>query len=123
MLYSLGLRRAGLFWASLLWVWSLAVAQDTAAPTEAPITPAPTTVSWQGCEDPVAGKKLVTIGEKTTICLTIGDGTDWSAPRNYMRVNFQPIADEYSRFHVPSCKYHTGCVHAQVSGGQTKERE
>jgi hypothetical protein len=114
-MYSLGFRRSGLFWASLLWVWSLAAAQDTAAPTEAPVTPAPTTslapsgaptdLAWQGCEDPVLGKKLVTIGEKTTICLFIGDGTDWSAPRTYMRVNFQPIADEYSRFQVPNCKY------------------
>lgn len=80
----------------------MAMAQDTAAPTEVPITPAPTSLSWQGCEDPVNGPSLVTIGEKTTICLVISDGPDWSGPRSYMRLNFQPIADTYSRFHVPN---------------------
>lgn len=69
-----------------------------------PPTAAPTAVPWGGCEDPINGKRKVTIGEKTTICLTIADGANWSEARTYMRVNFQPIADQYSRFVVPQCK-------------------
>lgn len=98
-------------------------AQDTTVPsaapvavTEAPVTEAPAAESspvateppagsgWQGCEDPVNGKKLVTIGETTTICLNIANSANWTNPVTYMRVNFQPIADQYSRFHVPACK-------------------
>ncbi len=103
---SFGTRRQCLLWVSLLWVWSAVTAQDTTAPvavTEPPTQP-PAGSGWQGCEDPVNGKKLVTIGEPTTICLNIADGDDWTTARTYIRVNFQPIADQYSRFHVPSCK-------------------
>ena len=64
-----------------------------------------TTVSWGGCEDPVKGAQKVTIGDKTTICLTISDGSNWSESRQYIRLNFQPIADEYSRFVVPNCTF------------------
>lgn len=60
--------------------------------------------TWGGCEDPVNGQKLVTVGKKTTICLSISDGTNWTETRNYMRLNFQPLADEYSRFVVPKCR-------------------
>lgn len=60
---------------------------------------------WEGCVDPENRDALVTIGEKTTICLVIADGVDWSFERQYMRLHFQPIADEYSRFHVPNCKF------------------
>jgi hypothetical protein len=64
-------------------------------------TEAPTPVPWGGCQFDDEG--LVTIGKKTTICLTISDGANWTDARTYMRLNFQPIADDYSRFAVPNC--------------------
>jgi len=61
------------------------------------------TNTWAGCVDPnnPDGSHLVTIGEKTTICLVLANDGDWSTEMDYMRLNFQPIADDYSRFHVP----------------------
>ena len=60
---------------------------------------------WGGCVDPKNPKKLVTIGDPTTICVALADGADWNTKRSYMRLNFRPKADEYSRFHVPKCKF------------------
>jgi hypothetical protein len=104
----------------MAWTSSPASAQDpntTAAPlvTEAPLatetpggggvaTLAPENL-WGGCVDPKNPKKTVTIGDPTTICVTLADGTDWDAKRSYMRLNFRPKADEYSRFHVPKCEF------------------
>lgn len=80
--------------------WSSVVAQeDTLAPTSAP-----TATPWGGCVDPLNPGAKVEIGKETTVCLVLGDGTDWSAERSYLRLNFQPKADAYSRFHVPQCK-------------------
>ena len=73
--------------------------EDTAAPTMAP-----TATPWGGCVDPNDRNTLVTIGKPTTICLVLTDGPDWNVVKTYMRLNFKPIADEYSRFHVPECK-------------------
>jgi len=56
---------------------------------------------WTGCVDPVKGYELVTIGQPTTICLVLANNGDWSIEMDYVRINFQPIADYYSRFHVP----------------------
>jgi hypothetical protein len=42
---------------------------------------------WQGCND-------------------LSSSPDWSTPVTYMRLNFQPIADDYSRFHVPTSYEH-----------------
>ena len=71
------------------------------ATTPAP-TGSPTITPWQGCIDLNNPNARVTIGEKTTICLIISNGVDWGTDsRTYMRLNFQPDADEYSRFHVP----------------------
>lgn len=56
---------------------------------------------WTGCVDPVKGYELVTIGQPTTICLVLANNGDWSTEMDYVRINFQPIADYYSRFHVP----------------------
>ena len=75
-------------------------AQD---PTEAPVEQ-PNEDAWGGCVDPSNRGALVTIGKKTTVCLVIGDGVDWQTQRTYMRLHFQPIADQYSRFLVPNCK-------------------
>ena len=84
----------------LLWVAGLWALVSPSVNAEDGTT---TTVTWGGCEDPVKGARKVTIGDKTTVCLTISDGTDWSEARQYIRLNFQPVADEYSRFVVPNC--------------------
>jgi len=63
-----------------------------------PASPANT---WTGCVDPMKGYQPVTIGKPTTICLVLANDGDWSTEIEYMRLNFQPIADVYSRFHVP----------------------
>jgi hypothetical protein len=60
---------------------------------------------WGGCVDPKNPNKAVTIGDPTTICITLADGADWDTKRSYMRLNFRPKADEYSRFHVPKCEF------------------
>jgi hypothetical protein len=78
------------------------VAQDTTlAPTP---TSAPTAKPWGGCVDLADPEAKVEIGKETTVCLVLGDGADWSKERSYLRLNFKPKADEYSRFHVPQCK-------------------
>jgi len=70
------------------------------APLDPTMTPDSSPV-WAGCVDPVKGYELVTIGQPTTICLILANNGDWSTEMDYMRINFQPIADDYSRFHVP----------------------
>ena len=69
--------------------------------TVQPTTLAPTATGWTGCVDPINGPQLVTIGQKTTVCLVLANSVDWSTEMQYMRLNFQPTADEYSRFLVP----------------------
>ena len=59
---------------------------------------------YTGCVDPSDPTALVTIGEKTTVCLQIGNSLDWSSGVQYTRVSFQPEADKYTRFHLPNCK-------------------
>ncbi len=71
-----------------------------APPTQAP-APNPTSTSWGGCVDPAKGYQPVTIGEPTTICLVLASDGDWSTAVDYMRLNFSPTADDYSRFRVP----------------------
>ena len=78
---------------------------ETVSPTTISPTTQTTTDGWGGCVDPETGSSTVTIGEKTTICLVVADGVDWQAERTYMRLHFQPIADQYSRFVVPQCKF------------------
>jgi hypothetical protein len=89
------------------------VSQETttppvAAPTVASMSPdtippslATTGEQWSGCVDPNTGFQLVTIGQPTTVCLVLSSSPDWATNLTYMRLNFQPIADQYSRFHVP----------------------
>ena len=74
-------------------------APGAAPPPVSPATPSGT--SWSGCVSPEGGFQPVTIGKPTTICLVLSNNGDWSSETNYMRLNFSPIADQYSRFHVP----------------------
>ena len=75
---------------------------ETGTADDATIAPAE---QWGGCVDPNNEGQLVTIGKRTTICLTLANGMDWSTELTYLRLAFNPLADEYSRFHIPSCKY------------------
>lgn len=75
---------------------------DAPGPAPPPASPAtPSGPSWSGCVSPDGASQLVTIGKPTTICLVLSNNGDWSSETNYMRLNFSPIADQYSRFHVP----------------------
>ncbi|KAL3929934.1 MAG: hypothetical protein SGBAC_011989 [Bacillariaceae sp.] len=77
---------------------------DTPAVPDQPTpSPAPT---WGGCMDSNMNP-LVTIGEKTTICLVLSNGVNWNGQTiDYIRLSFQPIADEFSRFIVPASYRH-----------------
>lgn len=80
------------------------------AATPIPSTRAPVDDGWSGCVDPSKPEELIKIGKKTTICIVLGSSTNWNVltpATQYLRLSFQPQADEYSRFHVPSCKYST----------------
>jgi len=76
---------------------------DVPASAPPPAKPAAASggTSWGGCVSPEKGFELVTIDARTTICLVLSSGGDWSSETEYMRLNFAPIADTYSRFHVP----------------------
>eukprot|EP00542_Grammatophora_oceanica_P019166 CAMPEP_0194027284 /NCGR_PEP_ID=MMETSP0009_2-20130614/1457_1 /TAXON_ID=210454 /ORGANISM="Grammatophora oceanica, Strain CCMP 410" /LENGTH=272 /DNA_ID=CAMNT_0038666297 /DNA_START=45 /DNA_END=863 /DNA_ORIENTATION=+ len=96
------------FFLVLLLRASVVAQEPTATPvvsTGTPTTTAmPTFTPWSGCTDPknLEGEdKLITIGKKHTICFSIGPGGNWAAGVSYLRYTFQPIADEYSRFHIP----------------------
>lgn len=91
---------------ALLLAVALPVASQGTAPlaAESPgSAPAPArpTNTWGGCVDPIDGYAPVTIGEPTTVCLVLASGANWATEVDYMRLNFQPVADAYSRFHVP----------------------
>jgi hypothetical protein len=70
---------------------------------------------WTGCIDPdnLDSPDLVKIGERHTICITVGPGGSWAGIKGsdgtyagveYMRYTWRPTADQYSRFHIPNCK-------------------
>ena len=70
---------------------------------------------WSGCINPndLSSPNLITIGQPTTICLTIGPGGAWGGNQKsdgsfvgvtYLRYTWQVTADQYSRFHIPNCK-------------------
>jgi hypothetical protein len=61
---------------------------------------------WSGCVDPENpdAADIVKIGDRHTICLTLGPGGNWAAGVKYGRYTWRPVADQYSRFHIPDCK-------------------
>lgn len=56
---------------------------------------------WGGC----GADTKVKIGSPMLLCLHVAKGTDWSDGVDFIRLAFNPKADEYSRFHVPNCKF------------------
>jgi hypothetical protein len=96
----------------LLALLVFAVSLDTAQaqnPTASPSTLSPTAsitptmVGWGGCVDPATGPEKITIGDKTTVCVQLGNGDNWAGGVQYIRLTLQPKADEYTRFFVPKC--------------------
>ena len=78
-------------------------------PTPSPTpssTAAATPAPWSGCVDPnnPNNPDIIQIGKPTTICLTLGPGGNWAAGVRYGRYTWRPIADQYSKFHIPKCK-------------------
>jgi len=61
---------------------------------------------WEGCvmEGTDAAGTPVKIGQRTIVCVQIGNGTQWNAGLNYIRLAFEPEADQYSRLIIPNCK-------------------
>lgn len=58
--------------------------------------------SWSGCGPIDNPNQAITIGEKTVVCLQVGNSVDWGGDVQYVRLSFQPEVDQYSRFHVPN---------------------
>ena len=83
-------------------------AADSSNSNSATTEKEPAVPEWGGCvmEGTTADTK-VTIGATTIVCLQIGNGTDWSAGLSYIRLAFQPTADQYSRLYIPNCKQGT----------------
>jgi hypothetical protein len=61
--------------------------------------------SWSGCVNPNEPNtpEVIQIGKPHTICLTLGQGGNWAAGVTYGRYTWRPVADQYSRFHIPDC--------------------
>ena len=61
---------------------------------------------WQeyDCFDPTA-PSLVRRGQSTTVCLYVGPGGDWNDATNYKRFSVNLVADEFSSYNVPGCKW------------------
>lgn len=64
---------------------------------------APQQVEWEGCFNRELPNK-VRIGDLTRVCLQVANGVNWAAGVNYVRASFEPVADDYSYYHVPNCK-------------------
>jgi hypothetical protein len=55
---------------------------------------------YNGC---FGANKKIAIGETTMVCLQVGNNVDWTGGVQYVRAAFEPIADQYSKFHIPNC--------------------
>lgn len=62
------------------------------------------TTGWQGCYEVGQEGAKVKIGDPTLICLQVGNTANWTDGVDYIRLSFQPQADQYSRLFIPSCK-------------------
>jgi hypothetical protein len=87
------------------------VAQNaTASPvvgTSAPASsPAPSSEGgWGGCVNLKGNNPSLSIGERTIVCLQIGNSVNWAGGVSYIRLSFTPETDQYSRFYVPNCTF------------------
>ena len=63
------------------------------------------TAIWtEGCFGNGGSGEVIKIGQPMFLCLHVANNKDWSSGAKFLRVSFQPKADEYSRFHVPNCE-------------------
>jgi hypothetical protein len=64
-----------------------------------------TTTAWSGCINPKLTTKQnwIRSQQPTRVCISIANTTNWSAGAAYTRASFEPLADVYSRFHIPNC--------------------
>lgn len=68
---------------------------------------------WGGCQATFTGASVETlekieIGKRTMVCFHVGNSKDWARGVDYIRLSFQPEADQYSRMHIPNCKCSLG---------------
>lgn len=59
-------------------------------------------ISWTGCGPFENEDERLSVGESTVVCMHVANDLNWVNNVNYLRLSFQPRADEYSRFHVPN---------------------
>ncbi|GAX23050.1 hypothetical protein FisN_15Hh050 [Fistulifera solaris] len=62
---------------------------------------------WGGCQATFSGASVDTlekieIGKQTIVCFHVGNTKDWARGVDYIRLSFQPEADQYSRMHIPN---------------------
>jgi hypothetical protein len=95
-------------------VLALASAAPTAAPTPGQSVAGP----WLGCVDPSESSNnnnnKIEIGKSTFVCLLIANAVDWAGGVEYTRVSFRPMADQYSRLHIPNCTFFSFFVVVRV---------
>jgi hypothetical protein len=87
-------------------LWSLVAAQDDSSGDK-----------WGGCQATFSGASVDTlekieIGKQTIVCFHVGNTKDWARGVDYIRLSFQPEADQYSRMHIPNCKFSCGLCRA-----------
>jgi hypothetical protein len=66
------------------------------------------TGQYTGCYDTSLEDNNITIGTPTVVCFQIGNtANSWAGGVQYMRLNFNPIADQYSKFEITNCTFYT----------------
>ena len=77
-----------------------------------PSTHSQSTITSYDCVDPNNREVThqVRKGDITTVCLYVGPNGDWNNNIDYKRFSVNLIADEFSSYEVPGCKF----VHMMV---------
>ena len=85
---------------------SLVRADDPGSTTLAPtLAPQEKDDTWAGCWGAGGSSNRIKIGSPMFLCLHVGNNRNWTDSAQFIRLSFSPKADEYSRLHVPNCKY------------------
>mmetsp|Transcript_12049 Transcript_12049/g.26089 ORF Transcript_12049/g.26089 Transcript_12049/m.26089 type:complete len:295 (+) Transcript_12049:280-1164(+) len=93
------------FLACLLPSHHVAAQDDSSLQLETPPpSPSPTPSPWRcvNPDAPEADDGRVRRGSRTTVCLTVGPGSNWAEVVQYVRYVFRPTADEYSVYRIPN---------------------
>ena len=78
-----------------------------------PSTYSQSTITSYDCVDPNNREVThqVRKGDITTVCLYVGPNGDWNNNIDYKRFSVNLIADEFSSYDVPGCKFvHIVCL-------------